>query len=174
MLVSDKSHVKHGKTYLFAKSLFSVLVGLGEKFEFFEVPSIDKGQFDKAYLNLTKAIELKPDKITKSLAYAFRGQVNHVKNGYPQAMTDLDQAIKLNPNLSIAYYLRGRVHLERGNRIAGYNPSYFEVAVIDFSQAISLKSDYVEAYYARGLAYSVLINSDHLSRSDFKKSFRDK
>jgi hypothetical protein len=38
LLVSDKSHVKHGKTYLFAKSLFSGLVGLGEKFEFFEVP----------------------------------------------------------------------------------------------------------------------------------------
>ena len=38
LLVSDKSHVKHGKTYLFAKSLFSGLVGLGEKFEFFEGP----------------------------------------------------------------------------------------------------------------------------------------
>ena len=40
LLVSDKSHVKHGKTHLFAKSLFSGLVGLGEKFEFFEVPII--------------------------------------------------------------------------------------------------------------------------------------
>ena len=38
LLVSDKSHVKHDKTYLFAKSLFSGLVGLDEKFEFFEVP----------------------------------------------------------------------------------------------------------------------------------------
>ena len=38
LLVSDKSHVKHGKTHLFAKSLFSGLVGLGEKFEFFEGP----------------------------------------------------------------------------------------------------------------------------------------
>jgi hypothetical protein len=38
LLVSDKSHAKHGKTHLFAKGLFSGLVGLGEKFEFFEVP----------------------------------------------------------------------------------------------------------------------------------------
>jgi len=38
LLVSDKSHVKHGKTHLFTKSLFSGLVGLGEKFEFFEGP----------------------------------------------------------------------------------------------------------------------------------------
>ena len=30
--------MKHGKTYLFARSLFSGLVGLGEKFEFFEGP----------------------------------------------------------------------------------------------------------------------------------------
>jgi hypothetical protein len=42
LLVSDKSHVKHDKTYLFAKSLFSGLVGLDEKFEFFEVPSSEK------------------------------------------------------------------------------------------------------------------------------------
>ena len=38
LLVSDKSHAKHGKTHLFAKGLFSGLVGLGEKFEFPEVP----------------------------------------------------------------------------------------------------------------------------------------
>jgi hypothetical protein len=38
LLVSDKSHAKHGKTHLFAKGLFSSLVGLGKKFEFFEVP----------------------------------------------------------------------------------------------------------------------------------------
>ena len=38
LLVSNKSHVKHGKTHLLAKGLFSGLVGLGEKFEFFEVP----------------------------------------------------------------------------------------------------------------------------------------
>jgi hypothetical protein len=37
-LVSDKSHVKHGKIHLFAKGLFSGLFGLGEKFDFFEVP----------------------------------------------------------------------------------------------------------------------------------------
>jgi hypothetical protein len=40
LLISDKSHLKHGKTHLFAKGLFSGLVGLGEKFEFFEVPDI--------------------------------------------------------------------------------------------------------------------------------------
>jgi hypothetical protein len=39
LLVSDKSHAKHGKIHLFAKGLFSGLVGLGEKFEFFEVPA---------------------------------------------------------------------------------------------------------------------------------------
>jgi hypothetical protein len=38
LLVSDKSHVKHGKIHLLAKGLFSGLIGLGEKFEFFEVP----------------------------------------------------------------------------------------------------------------------------------------
>jgi hypothetical protein len=39
LLASDKSHVKHGKTYLFTEGPFSGLVGLGEKFEFFEVPN---------------------------------------------------------------------------------------------------------------------------------------
>jgi tetratricopeptide (TPR) repeat protein len=131
--------------------------------------SLNKGQFDKANLYLTRAVELKPDKITKSLAFSVRGQVSYFKNDYSQALADLNQSIALNPNLSIAYYSRGRVHLEQGNKIMGYNPSYFEVAVIDFSQAISLKPDFVEAYYARGLAYSVLPHSDHLSRSDFKK-----
>ena len=38
LLVGDKSHVKHGKTFLLAKSLFPGLAGLIEKFEFFEVP----------------------------------------------------------------------------------------------------------------------------------------
>jgi hypothetical protein len=37
-LVSDKSHVKHGMIHLFAKGFFSGLFGLGEKFDFFEVP----------------------------------------------------------------------------------------------------------------------------------------
>jgi len=42
LLVIDKSHVKHGKIHLFAKGLFSGLFGLGEKFEFFEVPICEK------------------------------------------------------------------------------------------------------------------------------------
>jgi hypothetical protein len=37
LLVNDKSHAKHDKTYLFVKGLFSGLVGIGEKYKFFEV-----------------------------------------------------------------------------------------------------------------------------------------
>lgn len=40
-------------------------------------------KFIKANLDLTKAIELKPDKITKSLIYSVRGQVSYFKNNYP-------------------------------------------------------------------------------------------
>ena len=64
----------------------------------------DKGEFDHAIQNYSKAIELKPD---LAEAYFNRGIAYSDKDEFDQAIQDYTKAIGLNPNYATAYYNRG-------------------------------------------------------------------
>ena len=66
---------------------------------------------------------------------------------YESAITDFDEAIRINPDYAEAYYYRGfaKQHLE-----------YYESAITDFDEAIRINPDYAEAYYHRAEANSFL------------------
>ena len=66
------------------------------------------------------------------------------------ALADADTAIRLDPNLPIAFEARARIHLFR---------NHLDQALADFSRAIELNPQYPEAYSGRGITYQRLGNS---------------
>ena len=63
---------------------------------------------------------------------------------YDKALSEYEQAIKLNPKLAEAYNNRGDVYYGQGK---------YDNALSDYTEAIKLNHKYTEAYYNRGLAY---------------------
>src|SRR5438128_874676 len=65
------------------------------------------------------------------------------KGDFDGALSELDEAIKLDPNLAAAYFARGRARQSKSD-LAG--------AIADYTKAIDLKPDYFQAYDSRGVA----------------------
>lgn len=101
----------------------------------------DKGDFDRAFSNYNKAIQIDPN---YAEVYVSRGVAYYYKGDIKAAVADYDAAIKINPSLIGAFYNRGLAYGNTGN---------LDQAVSDFTQAIKLKRDHAEAFYNRGLAY---------------------
>jgi tetratricopeptide (TPR) repeat protein len=75
----------------------------------------------------------------------------HDHKHYPDsAIRDLSDAIRLNPNLTFAYTLRGSAYAEKGN---------FDQAISDYDEAIRLDPNFALAYENRGRAYLQTGNS---------------
>jgi tetratricopeptide (TPR) repeat protein len=121
------------------------------------------------------------------------------KNDLDGALTDLNEAIRLDPNLAVAYMNRGALYLNKGdndkaiedstkaidlklarvedqatnlsNRSAAYsNKSDFGNALADAEEAIKIKSDFGFAYFARGIARAQMSPQDKEGAiADFKK-----
>lgn len=104
----------------------------------------DKGNFDRAIGEYTKAIELKLD---YTEAYYNRGHVYHRKGDFDQAIANYSEAINLNPEYANAYNNRG---------VAYYNKGDYEKAIADLNRAIDLRPDDAKTYYGRGDAYGDL------------------
>ena len=101
-----------------------------------------KGEFDRAIEDYTKAIELKPDFADAYCVRAFAyfigtGEVN-------RAIKDYDEAIELRPDDADIYCGRGLVYAKKGE---------FDRAIEDYNRAIKFKPDHANAYYCRGIAY---------------------
>ncbi len=64
---------------------------------------------------------------------------------FEQAIQDLDQAVKLNPNYARAFVHRGRVYRSIGQ---------YDHAIQDFDRAIKLEPNYPHAFVERGSVYS--------------------
>ena len=86
----------------------------------------NKGEYQKATVAFTKAIELDPN---FALAYSNRGWV-YIKLGqYEQAIADCTKAIELDSSLAFAYNSRGWAYTELGQ---------YEQAIADYNKAIEL------------------------------------
>ena len=60
------------------------------------------------------------------------------------AIRHYTEALKLNPDLPVAYSNRGAAYFEKGD---------FDAAIQDYNKAIDLEPNYAKAYYNRGAAY---------------------
>jgi tetratricopeptide (TPR) repeat protein len=84
------------------------------------------------------------------------------KGDYDQALKDLDDAIRLDPEYVPAFKYRGAVYLKRKE---------FGRAVDDYRKAIRLEPNNAEHFYNRGAAYSGIGEYD-LAISDYTEAIR--
>ena len=95
----------------------------------------EKGDYDRAIADFTKAIELNPD---YAISYNNRGSINFLTGNYVCAITDLTKAIELNPHDIDGYMKRGFAYWAKGERVRGD---------IDFIKAKELNPDYTADIY---------------------------
>ncbi len=101
----------------------------------------DKGDYDKAIIDFTRAVEL-----NRNYADGFynRGNVYQKQGVYDKAILDYTAAIMINPRYAKAYINRGLVY---------YLSQAYEKAVFDFKQAIEIAPFETVAYYNLAAAY---------------------
>ena len=116
------------------------------------VANLDRGDYDYAIVNLTKAIELNPN---SAQAYYKRAYAHYAKNDYDRAITDYTKVIELNPNSAQAYHRRAYAHYA----MADYNH-----AITDYTKAIELNPNSVHSYWGRGAAYAKI--GDHTRKKE--------
>ena len=113
----------------------------------------EKGNYDCAIEEYTKAIELNPN---YAIAYNNRGVTYAKKSKYDRAVEDFNMAINLKPNYVHAYNNRGLAYRGKGD---------FDRAIEDYTKAIQLKPDYAIAYNNRGVTYG--------DKGDFDRAIED-
>lgn len=121
--------------------------------------------YDGAIADLDRAVQLSP---TFTLAYLLRANARFLKSKMEArvgasdggamrspalrlALADLDEVVKLSPEMPIAFYNRGVMLAESGD---------YTSALQAFTRAIELRSDFGEGYYNRGYVYLTLGNRD--------------
>ena len=80
----------------------------------------------------------------RAVTYFNRGNAYFNVRKYEEAVTDYDQAIRLNPKDAAAYFNRGD---------ARYNLRQYREAIADYDQVIRRNPKHVDAYFNRGDAY---------------------
>jgi tetratricopeptide (TPR) repeat protein len=99
---------------------------------------------DSAIAACTRAIgAAKLSNRYKAVAYTSRGVEWRAKGQLDRAIADHTQAIKLDPNLSDAFYNRGNAYGDKGEN---------DRAITDYDQSIRLNPKFAGAFNNRGLA----------------------
>jgi Tetratricopeptide repeat. len=80
----------------------------------------------------------------KARPYNNRAVAYGKKGNLPQALSDLNRALEIDPRLAEAYVNRGNAY---------YIQNDFDRAISDSTRAIEIRPDYAEAYYNRAVAY---------------------
>lgn len=96
------------------------------------------GNLDQAYMDYSKAFELKP---TDEKPLVNRANLHAYRLEYNDALADYSRAAVVNPKSAQPYAQRGILHLQM--------KSYVD-ALADFGKAIELDPTYPEPYYNRG------------------------
>ena len=79
--------------------------------------------------------------------YFSRG-MSYLKNGEVEdAISDLNKAIKLNPENAVTYFSRGKAYFKKGDP---------EKAISDYDKAIELNPGYTDVYFSRGYYYQTI------------------
>jgi tetratricopeptide (TPR) repeat protein len=78
-------------------------------------------------------------------AYNNRGNAYKSKGEYDRAISDYDQAIRLNPKLAIAYHGRGNAYNSKGD---------YDRAIADYNRTIRLDPKFANAYVGRSDVYN--------------------
>ncbi|MDD5194222.1 MAG: tetratricopeptide repeat protein [Candidatus Omnitrophica bacterium] len=102
---------------------------------------LNKGRYDEASAEFTKAIEINPH-FTE--AYYNRGLVHAHKGDFDQAIVDYTKAIENNSNDADIYYNRGFTYSKKGS---------LDEAIADYTKAIELSPNQADVYYNRALIY---------------------
>jgi tetratricopeptide (TPR) repeat protein len=117
----------------------------------------EKGEYQQAIVELSKAIELNPE---YHGALAKRGESYRMIDEYDLAIADLNRAIELDPEYSWALASRGECYYQKDN---------YEQAIADFTRAVELDPDYDWAFAHRG--NTLRMNSEYeLAIKDFDRA----
>ncbi|MEJ2559350.1 MAG: tetratricopeptide repeat protein [Anaerolineae bacterium] len=117
----------------------------------------DLAQAEAAY---TKGLELERDNKDKAILYTNRGQVYAENDDLGSALSDMNQALRLDPT-----YARGYA-----SRCKAYRLMHeLDAALADCNQALELSPNYAWAYNERGLVYEA---ADEVKKAlaDYEKS----
>lgn len=86
--------------------------------------------------------------------------IYHYQNdNFETAITLLDEALLIDPDIPEVHYWRGKVATH------DLNQESLEVAIVEFSEAIRLKNDYADSYFERGKVY--------LQKGEFEEAQKD-
>jgi len=80
-----------------------------------------------------------------SIDYYNQSITKYNNQDFEGAFSDINRAVKNDPNNAKAYYMRGYQYL--------YQKRNFDLAIQDFTKCIQMKPDINEAFFYRGLAY---------------------
>lgn len=106
------------------------------------VAAYERGEFDRAIANYTRAIEFNPH---FAEAYSNRGSAYGYKGDQDLAIADYTAAIDINPQDATGYYNRGNAYYHKGD---------LDQAIIDYDVAIGIDPQLTTAYGNRGNAYA--------------------
>lgn len=112
--------------------------------QFFEIARayLNKGDFDRALIEINKAIEISPRYVN---AYVLRAGIYSIKNQHTKVIEDCTKAIEFNSNSEYAYSIRGYSYNVIGE---------FDSALKDFNRALEINPQLGVAYSGRGVYYS--------------------
>src|SRR6185295_14128446 len=99
--------------------------------------------YDEAFEAYTKAVQLKPI----ASAFYHLGWINNDREDYSEALTALQQAVRLNPNYAPSFYELGYAlrHLKRHDE-----------AMVAYRASVGIDPNYARAYYDIGFLYNEL------------------
>ena len=126
-----------------------------------------KGEYNSAITNFTKAIELDP---SIPQLYLARGMAYQQIDEYGYAIEDATKVLELNPDNVEAYKHRGLAYQSKGDYDRSKND--YDRAIADFTKAIELDPDDTNTYCGRGNAYQSRGDYDR-SKSDYDRAIAD-
>lgn len=123
----------------------------------------ETGDYRNSIKYCDQYVELANNGNSNNLAHilALRGEDKNYLGDYQNAINDLENALKLNPNDAAAYKELGSSYR---------NLDAYDEAIKYYSKAIELKPDYSQAYDGRGICYDDGLNDFEKALSDYSKA----
>ncbi|ABG51028.1 heat shock protein DnaJ-like [Trichodesmium erythraeum IMS101] len=121
------------------------------------VSKSQRGNYQGAILDYTKALEINPDWLEVLYNRAF---ASYKLQDYRNADIDYTKALFLDPYLVEVYYYRGLCRMKLKSIQAGME---------DYTKALEINPNFAHVYYQRGLVY-LKLQEHRLARLDFGKA----